>query len=71
MFVLFLLKNKSNPVTNTPPSKFSILNVCARGLGLTGLSVLLSINCTPSFDLKIDGLVEMILSGFCGRIPVA
>jgi hypothetical protein len=41
---LFLLKYKSTPVIKQPPSRFSTLNVCARGLGLTGLSVLLSIN---------------------------
>ena len=43
-FVLFLLNYKSTPVTKHPPSRFSTLNVCARGLGLIGLSVLLSIN---------------------------
>ena len=71
MLVLFLLKKRSTPVTKQPPSKFSILNVCARGLGLIGLSVLLSINWIPSLDLKTDGFVETILEGFSGRIPVA
>ena len=71
MSPLFLLKYRSAPVTNTPPSKFSTLNVWARGLGLIGLSVLLSIICTPSFALKYAGLVETILDGFSGRIPVA
>ena len=71
MLVLFLLKKRSTPVIKHPPFKCSTLNVCARGLGLTGLSVLLSINWTPSLDLKIDGFVETILEGFSGRIPVA
>ena len=44
ILVLFLLKKKSTPVTKHPPSRFSTLKVCARGLGLIGLSVLLSIN---------------------------
>ena len=69
--MLFLLKKRSTPVTKHPPSKFSTLNVCARGLGLIGLSVLLSINWIPSLDLKVDGFVETILEGFSGRRPVA
>ena len=71
MFLLFLAKNRSTLVTKQPPSKFSTLNVCASGLGLTGLSVLLSINWTPSFALKNAGFVETILAGFSGRTPVA
>ena len=69
--VLFLLKYKSIPVVNTPPSKFSTLNVWARGLGLIGLSVLLSVNCVPSLDLKNAGEVDIIDEGFSGINPVA
>ena len=64
-------KNKSTPVENIPPSKFSTLNVCASGLGLEVFSVLLSINWTPSFALKNAGAVEIIDAGFSGKIPVA
>ena len=56
---------------NTPPSKFSTLNVCARGFGLIGLAVLLAVNCVPSLDLKNAGDVDTIEDGFCGIAPVA
>ena len=70
IFGLFLLKNKSTPVTNNPPSKFSILKVCASGFGLSSKSVLLATNCTPSFALKYAGFVDTIDSVFSGIIPV-
>ena len=64
-------KYKSTPVVNTPPSKFSTLNVCARGLGLIGLAVLLAVNCVPSLDLKNAGDVDTIEDGLSGIAPVA
>ena len=69
--LLFCAKNKSIPVVNTPPSKFSTLNVWARGFGLIGLSVLLSVTWVPSLDLKNAGDVEIIDEGFSGTNPVA
>ena len=66
-----MLKNRSIPVVNTPPSKFSTLNVWASGLGLIGLSVLLSVTWVPSLDLKNAGEVEIIDEGFSGTNPVA
>ena len=71
ILVLFLLKKRSTPVTKHPPSKFSTLNVCARGLGLTGLAVLLAVNCVPSLDLKNAGDVDIIEDGLSGIAPVA
>ena len=68
---LFSAKNRSTLVTNNPPSNPSTVNVCASGLGLDGLSVLLSTICVPSLDLKKAGEVETIEDGFSGIIPVA
>ena len=68
--MLFWLKYKSREVTNTPPSYPSTLNVCDSGFGFTNISVLLSTNCTPSFDLKYEGWVETIDRGLSGFNPV-
>ena len=51
MLVLLVLKNMSTPVTKQPPSKFSTLKVCARGLGLTGLSAISSLGLITTIPI--------------------